>query len=65
MLRISVLATKDDEVETASRRKMAVIQWCDRSSAKLNIGTRGHEVLNLRADRERTRVSVPGKTRTR
>jgi hypothetical protein len=44
---------KADQVVTVSKSVMA--KMCDRSSAKLNSGTRGHEVLNLRVDREMTR----------
>ena len=42
-----------DSFET-QRRYMAEIHRCDRSSAKLNSGTWGHEVLNLRAHRDNT-----------
>jgi len=43
-------ATKDDDVDSIEG-VMAEIQWCDRCLAKANIGTRGHEVLNLTTDR--------------
>jgi len=53
LLSNSVLALKQTQVVTV--RKACWPKFVIEAQPKLNIGTRGHEVLNLSVDREMTR----------